>query len=169
MDIRIFIPAFNVGKTIRSLIEEFSDAQYILKKKGHGLKVLFINDCSEDKTKEIIEQALKENKWVEIINNEKNLGNATNIIAGYTWGANSDCDIVGCMDADGEHSPYAMIRHLKMIEQEKCDGISGSIIFPDHHVDRKAVEKTMLEINSLNGIDNGDVMKKALWVYGISV
>ncbi|HBI33658.1 MAG TPA: hypothetical protein DEA43_03505 [Candidatus Moranbacteria bacterium] len=162
MDIRIFGPAFNVGKTIVTLIEEFADVQQVLKRKGHNLQVLLMNDNSTDNTGKLMDQSAKKYKWLEVRHNATNLGNSANIIAGYTWGAESDADIVGCMDTDGEHSPYAMIRHISMIERGVCDGISGSIIFPDHHVDRKAIEKTMLEINTLGTSGNEDVLKKAL-------
>jgi glycosyltransferase involved in cell wall biosynthesis len=166
MEIRIFSPAYNVGKPVGRLIEELADVQLILHGKGHEIKALLINDNSTDNTRKVLNQAAEVYAWIEVRHNEKNLGNAENILAGYTWGADSNADVVGCLDADGEHSPYAMIRHLRMIERGECDGVSGSIIFPDHHIDRKAIEKTMLEINSLGASDNSDIVKKALEIIG---
>ncbi len=133
MKVAIFIPAYNVEKTLPSLIEEFEDLEQILRLRGHSLDVLIINDCSSDNTGKVLEQGAEKHLWLQVRHNTENLGNARNIISGYAWSVDSDVDVVGCMDADGEHSPYAMIRHLKMMENNECDGVVGSIIFPDHN------------------------------------
>ncbi len=141
MELRIFAPAYNVAGSLVKLIEELDDVQDTLTRQGHNLSVLIINDNSTDDTREALEHASQRYDWLFVRHNEQNLGNAGNIIAGYQWGVDSDADIIGCLDADGEHSPYAMIRHLGMIEDGKCDGIAGTIIFPEHdvvnHLDRK--------------------------------
>jgi len=131
--IRIFSPVYNVANSVERLINEFADVELLIKSHGNELELLLINDNSTDGTREVLDLAAEKYAWLNVSHNEKNIGNAGNIIVGYSWGANSDADIVGCMDADGEHSPYAMIRHLRMIENGECDGISGSIIFPDHN------------------------------------
>jgi glycosyltransferase involved in cell wall biosynthesis len=139
MKIRIFIPAYNVEKSIEKLLIEFAEVELMLKLRHHDLSVLIIDDNSTDGTREVLDRMAKDLIWLEVMHNEKNLGNAGNIVVGYRWGADSDANIVGCMDADGEHSPYAMIRHLDMIENRECEGVVGSIIFPDHdanHHDR---------------------------------
>lgn len=139
MKIRIFSPVLNVKEAVGRLVEEFADVTLMLMARGHGLEVLLIDDNSTDGTRGVLDAASDKYKWLSVRHNEKNLGNAGNVIAGYRWGIDSDADIVGCMDADGEHSPYAMIRHLGMIERGECDSVAGSIIFPDHdanHHDR---------------------------------
>lgn len=139
MKIRIFSPVYNVAVAVDHLVSEFADVGVVLNLHAHRLEVLLINDNSTDGTREVLDRASEACPWLTVRHNTKNLGNAGNIIAGYRWGADSDADVVGCMDADGEHSPYAMIRHLGMIERGECDGIAGSIIFPDHdanHHDR---------------------------------
>ncbi len=139
MKIRIFSSAYNVAQAAERLVNELADVQIILDQHDHQLEVLLINDNSTDGTREVLDQASEVYSWITVRHNAKNLSNAGNILAGYRWGADSDADVVGCMDADGEHSPYAMIRHLGMIERGECDGVVGSIIFPDHdanHNDR---------------------------------
>lgn len=137
MQIRIFLSAFNAGTSLQRLLNEYLDVTYVLSAHGHTLHVLLINDGSTDNTPSLINEAQKKYSWLHSKHNPKNLGYATNIVTGYRWGINSDADIVGCMDADGEHSPYAFIRHLRMIENGECDGVVGSIIFPNtddiHH------------------------------------
>jgi|GEM_PF-5878211 glycosyltransferase involved in cell wall biosynthesis len=156
MKINIFIPAFNVGTTIGRLISEFADVEMMLKARGHELRVLVINDNSTDNTKSVLDLAVNTSCWLEIGHNNKNIGNAGNIIAGYRWGVQSGADVVGCIDSDGEHSPYAMIRHLQIIESGQCDGVVGSIIFPDHnanHHDRNMMRYHGGMQSALAGVD----------------
>jgi len=64
-DISIYIPVFNGEKTIKYCLDS------IMKQTLKPKKILVVNDCSNDKTKEILENY--KNK-IEIINNTKNLG-----------------------------------------------------------------------------------------------
>lgn len=156
MKINIFTPALNVGVIIGKLITEFTDVEMILRAHGHELRVLVINDNSTDNTKSVLDLAVNTCSWLEVGHNSKNIGNAGNIVAGYRWGVQSGADVVGCMDADGEHSPYALIRHLKMIESGECDGVVGSIVFPDHnanHHDRNMMRFHGGMQSALAGID----------------
>ncbi len=136
--IRIFAPAYNVAGSIQALLEEMDDVSTLLKRSyGYDLEMFVINDNSSDNTGAILSEAHAKYPWLSVRHNSENLGNGINIMAGYEWA--SEADIAGCLDADGEHSPYAMIRHLKMITEGGFDGVVGSIIFPDHdanHHDR---------------------------------
>jgi glycosyltransferase involved in cell wall biosynthesis len=154
--VSIFSPVYNVAVPVARLIGEFADVALMLQAHGDELEVLLINDNSTDGTKDVLDAAAAKHAWLKVQHNEKNLGNAGNIIVGYTWGADSDADIVGCMDADGEHSPYAMIRHLRMIKNGECDGVAGSIIFPDHnanHNDRNMMRFWGGMQSSMAGVD----------------
>lgn len=132
IDLGVFTPAYNVADSLPKLIEELREVAMVLvhRKPMISLEVLIINDNSTDATKEILDEAQKTHQWLECLHNKTNLGNAANIIAGYEWA--SQADIAGCLDADGEHSPYAMLRHIDWLLGEQCDGVAGSIIFPDH-------------------------------------
>ncbi len=135
--IRIFAPAYNVESSIGTLLMEVDDVYAMLAAQGSALEMLVIDDNSSDQTTRILSDMEREYSWLTVRINEKNLGNGVNIIAGYEWA--SEADIAGCLDADGEHSPYAMIRHLRLITEGTHDGVVGSIIFPDHdanHHDR---------------------------------
>ena len=64
-DVSIYIPAYNAAKTIEQCIDS------ILSQSIKPSKILVINDCSTDNTKDIL---FKYNKSIEIINNKKNMG-----------------------------------------------------------------------------------------------
>ena len=65
IDISIYVPVYNGEKTIEKCINS------ILKQSIKPEKILIINDCSNDGTKDILE---KYQDNIEIINNDKNLG-----------------------------------------------------------------------------------------------
>lgn len=129
----LFSPAFNVGDTIVENLAFFEDLNIILERRGAFLKLCVINDNSKDNTSYVLEAYASEHDFVIVQNNEKNLGNAQNIINGYTWalGKAGNDDLIGCLDADGEHNPLAFRKHIDYIMKENFDGVVGSIIYPD--------------------------------------
>jgi glycosyltransferase involved in cell wall biosynthesis len=102
-------------------------------------------------------------KWLNVRHNATNLGNSMNIITGYTWATEDfSVDYVGCIDADGEHSPSAIKRHLLKIVNGKCDGVVGSINFADSYIDQAAIEKAMFDLNDQAKAGNHEAFKHAL-------
>ena len=65
LDISIYIPVFNGEKTIKHCLDS------VIKQTLRPKKILVVNDCSTDKTTEILENYKSS---IEIINNSKNLG-----------------------------------------------------------------------------------------------
>ena len=72
--IAVVMPAYNeellIEKSIDSVPSEVS-------------KIIVINDLSKDRTKEIVENKIKENKKIVLINNKKNYGVGYSIVKGY--------------------------------------------------------------------------------------
>ncbi len=135
----IFSPAFKVGETIEKSLEMFEDFEVLLKARGVELQLQIINDGSPDNTREALEKFATSHNFMSVKNNEKNLGNAKNIVAGYNWAIetaenSSGTALVGCLDADGEHNPLAFRKHIEYITEEGFDGVVGSIIYPDHRI-----------------------------------
>lgn len=133
----LFSPAYKVGGTIGKNLEMFEDLEVMLKARGCSLHLLIINDNSPDNTKEVLESFAGTHSFMEVQNNEKNLGNAGNIILGYNWmvdRADDETALIGCLDADGEHNPLANRKHIDYILEEGYDGVVGSIIYPDHRI-----------------------------------
>lgn len=132
----LFSPAFNAGKKIEENWEYVRDLEILLKRRGCQLHLLVINDNSGDDTREILDRLAAKNSFLQVRHNEKNLGNAANVQTGYKWALSlaKNGDLVGCLDADGEHDPLAFLRQIKKIELGLCDGVIGTIVYPDHAV-----------------------------------
>lgn len=138
-NVYLFMPAYNVEQSIDNLLEQIDDLGYLLQAHQCTLKVRIINDASTDQTApQIINRITPINTAIELQNNPVNRGNATNIIDGYHWALShaQDNDLIGCLDADGEHSPLALRRHIDYLAHSSYEGIVGTIIYPEEQISR---------------------------------
>ncbi|MDY6934525.1 MAG: glycosyltransferase family 2 protein [Spirochaetota bacterium] len=98
MKYSLIIPAYNEEKTLPEIINNFiKDSDF------NSFELIFINDGSTDKTREILEDFQKEknNLKVKIINHPYNKGYGAAIKTGVR---SANTDIIVLMDADGQHS-----------------------------------------------------------------
>ena len=116
MKISIIIPCFNEEKTILLVINKIL-SNY------HGEKeIIVIDDCSNDKTREILKSDL-ENKIDKLIFNEKNYGKGFSIRKGINI---AEGDVILIQDADLEYDPLDYNKLLKPIEKGVADVVYGS-------------------------------------------
>ena len=116
MKISIIIPCFNEEKTILLVINKIL-SNY------HGEKeIIVIDDCSNDKTREILKSDL-ENKIDKLIFNEKNYGKGFSIKKGINI---AEGDVILIQDADLEYDPSDYDKLLKPIEKGVADVVYGS-------------------------------------------
>jgi len=116
MKISIIIPCFNEEKTILLVINKIL-SNY------HGEKeIIVIDDCSNDKTREILKSDL-ENKIDKLIFNEKNYGKGFSIRKGINI---AEGDVILIQDADLEYDPSDYNKLLKPIEKGVADVVYGS-------------------------------------------
>ncbi|MDR2456991.1 MAG: glycosyltransferase family 2 protein, partial [Clostridiales Family XIII bacterium] len=66
--ITVIVPAYNVEKYLDDCINS------IIKQTYKNLEIIIINDCSSDKTGEIIDDFAKKDKRIISVHNEKNIG-----------------------------------------------------------------------------------------------
>jgi cellulose synthase/poly-beta-1,6-N-acetylglucosamine synthase-like glycosyltransferase len=69
--VSFIVPAYNAADIIKGTIENIFNIDY----KGI-LEVIVVNDCSKDRTREMVESLLIKYPKLRLINNPKNLGNA---------------------------------------------------------------------------------------------
>jgi glycosyltransferase involved in cell wall biosynthesis len=121
MILSIIIPAFNEEKTILKLLDK------VLRVELENIKkeIIIINDCSTDKTKEIVLDFIKNNKNqdIKIISNNKNKGKGYSLNKGIK---NANGDIIIFQDADLEYDPQEYKILIKPIIDGFADVVYGS-------------------------------------------
>lgn len=117
-------PAYNCAGPINEHFYQFIGLKAALRDAlSMDLALLIINDNSNDGTREVLDSLAEKHDFLRVIHNEKNMRNASNIVRGYTenlrlakeelGGSADDKALIGCLDADGEHNPMLMLRHIK--------------------------------------------------------
>lgn len=110
----IIIPAYNEEKNIKivvdNLINNYPQFDYVI-----------INDCSDDSTKEILE-----NNNYNYISLPVNLGIGGGIQTGYKYALENEYDIAIQMDGDGQHDPKFINKLIQPIEEKRADIVIGS-------------------------------------------
>jgi glycosyltransferase involved in cell wall biosynthesis len=105
----IVIPVFNEEKTLRNII---------LRCKNHG-DLIFINDCSTDKSIEIIKKYK-----VKSINHKSNLGYEASILSGFLYAKKKNYKYLIFIDADGE-LPVRTLKKVKKLLKKNNDIVTG--------------------------------------------
>ena len=115
--ISILVFVYNEEKTILDVLKRLSD----IKKFGHSIEVIVINDGSSDNSEKII----NENKHLidKLISNETNRGKGYSIKKGLE---SSNGKYIIFQDADLEYDPNDFLKFFKLIEKFNPDLIIGS-------------------------------------------
>ena len=116
MKVSIIIPCYNEQSTIKEIINKINSQSNIEK------EIIVIDDFSDDKTREILENDLKNNIH-KIILNDRNYGKGYSIKKGIE-SASGDCIII--QDADLEYDPTDYKKLLDPIINDVADVVYGS-------------------------------------------
>jgi glycosyltransferase involved in cell wall biosynthesis len=115
--IAVVVPAFNEEMLIKEAIAAIP---------GFVDRIYVVDDCSTDRTKEIIEGFGKENRRVICINHKKNKGVGAAIVSGYKKALEEDMDIVAVMAGDNQMDPAFLKSFLDPIVDERADYTKGN-------------------------------------------
>ena len=108
----LVIPCFN--EALRIDKEKFSLLIREANVNDIDLHLHFVNDCSTDKTREILEQIIIDDTENTRINNlDTNVGKAEAIRITMAAFSNSDREFIGFMDADFAIPPLAVLRFIR--------------------------------------------------------
>ena len=116
MKVSIIIPCYNEDKTISLVINK------ILSSYTGEKEIIVIDDCSNDKTREILDSDLK-NKIDKIVLNDKNYGKGFSIRKGINI---AEGDIILIQDADLEYDPQDIATFIEENNKNNFDIIMGS-------------------------------------------
>ncbi len=136
--IAVVVPSYNeemlIGDTLMS-VPDYVDKIYV------------VNDCSTDKTAEIVEALAGEDQRIECINHEKNKGVGAAIITGYKEALNDHMDITAVMAGDNQMDPAFLKSFLDPIVDGTADYTKGNrLLSPEF---RKGMSKWRFFGNSI--------------------
>ena len=117
IDISIVVPVYNEEDSIQPL---FIDITKNINTK-YNWELIFINDGSNDKTKENILSLLEKNSHIKLINSENNNGKSEALYQGFQY---SSGKIVITMDGDLQDDPTEINNFVKKINDGN-DMVSG--------------------------------------------
>jgi len=110
----IIIPAFNEEENILKLLSS-------IQKEAPDYDYIVINDCSNDKTKTILEE-----NCCNYIDLPINLGIGGAVQSGYRYARKFGYDIAVQIDADGQHDIRYLKEMEKQLEENTVDMVIGS-------------------------------------------
>ncbi len=93
-EILIIMPVYNEEDMIEKVIDDWLSLEINL-----NFKILLVNDGSKDRSKEIIEKKMSNNKKI-ILLNKKNAGHGPAIITGYRYGVENEYEYIFQTDSD---------------------------------------------------------------------
>lgn len=134
--VSVVVPAYNEEKKISAMLASvpgFVDSIYV------------INDCSRDRTAEIVASVAKDDARIRLINLEKNSGVGAAIVRGYQEAIEMDDDIAVVMAGDGQMHPDDLPQLLQPILDGKCDYAKGNRFL------RGRAEITKIPLHRLTG------------------
>lgn len=113
------IPVFNEEENIRELYNEITSVSDAI---GICYEIIFIDDCSTDRSPEILNDLFNSDYNVRVLTFIVNSGQSAAIFAGIKA---ADGDVIITMDADLQNDPHDIPAMLEMYNRELCDMVVG--------------------------------------------
>lgn len=131
----VIIPCYNEAEVIRQTVEEVISG---------GYKVVLVDDCSTDTTKETVK-----GMPVNYVRHKINLGQGAALQTGIDVARQKGAEIFVSFDADGQHDVNDIADLCKKLTEEKLDIVLGSRFLSDSKTNVSAGRKFFLKLASL--------------------
>ena len=123
--ILIFIPAYKVQKKVIWVIKKIPRNVF----KKYNIKILIIEDYSNDNTLKIIRKFLKKKsnkKCISLIINKKNYGYGGVQKIAFKYAIKKKFKYIVMLHGDGQYSPLKILHLINPLVTGKYDGVFGS-------------------------------------------
>ena len=117
MKIAIIIPCYNEEECVEKVFSEIS----AIKIQNCTIQPVFVNDCSKDKTLELL-KGLK----AEFLDLPVNLGIGGAVQTGFKYALQNNYDIAIQLDGDGQHPSDQIVNLIQPILNNESDMVIGS-------------------------------------------
>lgn len=121
VNLSIVLPVFNEEEVLPATMRELYSVCDSLNK---SYEIIFVDDCSQDKTPEILSQFAAKDPRVKILRFSRNFGHQAALGAGVDF---AEGEMVVTMDSDLQHPPHLITEFIKQAENG-CDIVIGERI-----------------------------------------
>ena len=121
----IIVPIYNEEKTLEEIIQQLVSLPLGVEK-----EVILVNDASQDRTIEILQQYQEKEGFI-VLHNPQNLGKSQTVKKGILQ---STGDLVVIQDADLEYNPENWHEFIKLFQNDNFDVIYGNRFGKDNKV-----------------------------------
>lgn len=116
----IVVPAYNEETQITKVTRTLPD---------YVDKIVIINDCSKDKTAEVLEVEASRDPRIVPIHHHINKGVGGAIATGYKWARDNELDVAVVMAGDGQMDPADLPAILEPVISDNVDYSKGNRLF----------------------------------------
>ncbi len=118
--VAVVVPAYNEEHLIGRVIEtmpEWVD------------RIVVVDDCSQDKTAEVVSNHAVRNKRVVLLRHKKNQGVGGAIVTGYKWARDNNIDVTVVMAGDAQMDPADLPNIVAPVARGEADYTKGNRLF----------------------------------------
>lgn len=145
MNLSVIVPVYNSESSLITLIERLEP---VLRQVSNKFEVIFINDGSTNRTKEVINQLAAKYDWVRAISFMRNLGQHSAVLCGIR---SASYPVIITMDDDLQHPPEEIPKLIKKLD-EGWDVVYGTPEAQQHGIWRDlASELTKVVLSGAMG------------------
>ena len=145
MIISVVIPCYRSEKTIEFVVDEIK--REILKREGNQYQIILVNDCSPDRTFEVISRLAANDPQILGLDLARNFGQNNARIAAIPY---IEGDVAVCMDDDGQH-PADQIYKLVDKINEGYDLVYAKFQRQKQSLFRRFASRVNTKLLELNG------------------
>jgi len=115
--IHVVVPCYNEETQVGTVIDTMPDMVD---------KIIVVDDCSTDRTREIVKEYEAANDRIVLIFHERNLGVGGAIASGYEWARDNNADVAVVMAGDGQMPPADLPAIVEPVVSDRADYTKGN-------------------------------------------